>query len=145
MINTPKYFELSELLKSDTALSKKIENLPTWEGVEKLNKLVVEYLDPLREAWGSAITITSGYRSPNLNKAVGGVSNSSHQYYEAVDLQPKDTSVKGVETFFNFIKNYFTDNDVIVDQCFIEKSGSTTWVHLGISPRMRNQYGELRV
>ena len=71
MINTPKYFELSELLRSDTAISKKIENLPTWEGIEKLSKLAIEYLDPLREAWGSAITITSGYRSPSLNKAVG--------------------------------------------------------------------------
>lgn len=40
---------------------------------------------------------------------MGGVSNSSHQYYEAVDLQPEDTSVKGVENFFNFIKDYLLE------------------------------------
>jgi len=144
-MKTPKYFELSEFLYSDTALSKKIENLPTWEGIEKLNNLAVNYLDPLREAWGSPITITSGYRSPELNKIVGGVSNSAHQYFEAVDLQPKDTSPREVEKFFDFIKDYFTSNKINIDQCFIEKSGSSTWVHLGISPRMRNQYGELLV
>jgi uncharacterized protein YcbK (DUF882 family) len=110
-----------------------------------LNNLAVNYLDPLREAWGSPITITSGYRSPELNKIVGGVSNSAHQYFEAVDLQPKDTSPREVEKFFDFIKDYFTSNKINIDQCFIEKSGSSTWVHLGISPRMRNQYGELLV
>ena len=142
---TSEYFDLEEFLKSETALNQKIENLPTWEGVEKLNKLAVNYLDPLRKAWGSAITITSGYRSPKLNKAVGGVSNSAHQYYEAVDLQPKDTSQTGVKKFFNFIKNYFTENNITIDQCFIENSSNSTWVHLSISPKMRNQYGSLKV
>ena len=46
----PKYFDLEELLHSDTAINNKIENLPTWGGIERLKNLAINYLDPLREA-----------------------------------------------------------------------------------------------
>lgn len=139
-----KYFDLEEFLHSDTAVKNNIENLPTWEGIERLKTLAINYLDPLREAWGSAIYITSGFRNSQLNNKVGGVSNSAHKDYYAVDLQPKDTSISEVTKFYNFIKDYFTKNNIKIDQCFIEKSKTFTWVHLSIDPRMRNMYGEIK-
>lgn len=45
-----KYFDLEEFLHSDTAVKNNIENLPTWEGIERLKTLAINYLDPLREA-----------------------------------------------------------------------------------------------
>ena len=140
-----KYFELKELLHSNTAIKKDIENLPSWDGVKKLEYLVDNYLDPLREAWNSPITITSGYRCEELNKAVGGSNTSDHMSYEAVDMQPKNTSYSELLKFFSFIKEFFTSQNIKVDQCFIESSGDTHWVHLGIGEKMRNTYKELKV
>ena len=73
-----KYFTISELCKSDTAIEKGIDNTPSSEVVERLNMLIDNVLDPLREWYGKPIYISSGYRCPELNKAVGGVSNSFH-------------------------------------------------------------------
>ena len=68
-----KYFSIEELCKSDTATEKGIDNTPSSEVVEKLNMLIDNVLDPLREAYGKPIYVNSGYRCPALNKAVGGV------------------------------------------------------------------------
>lgn len=65
-----KYFELDEFLKSETALAKRIENLPTFEIIENLYELACA-LDGLRESWKKPIIVSSGYRSYELNKAVG--------------------------------------------------------------------------
>lgn len=81
-----KYFSFKEMIKSNTAKSKGIENIPTWEEIDNLKKLIETILDPLRELWGGPITVTSGYRSKELNKAVGGVSNSHHTLGCAADI-----------------------------------------------------------
>ena len=67
-----KYFTIAELCKSDTADRKGIDNRCKKEHVANLTALVDNVLDPLREAYGKPITINSGFRSPALNKAVGG-------------------------------------------------------------------------
>jgi uncharacterized protein YcbK (DUF882 family) len=71
-----KYFTIKELTKSSVATKKKISNTPTKEIENKLEALIENVLDPLRELYGKPITVNSGYRCPALNKAVGGVSNS---------------------------------------------------------------------
>ena len=58
----PTYFSLSELLRSDTAAARNIDNIPSWEVVDHLRELADNLLDPLRVAWGKAIRVTSGYR-----------------------------------------------------------------------------------
>lgn len=65
-----KYFELDEFLNSETALSKRIQNLPTFEIIDNLYELACA-LDGLRESWKKPIIVSSGYRSYELNKAVG--------------------------------------------------------------------------
>lgn len=71
------YFTISELCKSDTAKQLRIDNTPSEKIKGNLTKLI-EFLNPLREAWGSPIKVTSGYRCPKLNRAVGGSTTSAH-------------------------------------------------------------------
>ena len=83
-----RYFTISELLKSNTALKHKLWNGAPKEAEENLKALVDEVLDPLREAYGRPIRVNSGYRCPKLNTLVGGTPNSQHMRGEAADIQP---------------------------------------------------------
>ena len=83
-----KHFTISELLHSATALKHKLWNGAPKEAEENLRALVDEVLDPLREAYGKPIRVTSGYRCPRLNNLVGGSPNSQHMRGEAADIQP---------------------------------------------------------
>lgn len=80
-----KYFSLAEFIHSATAKRLNIDNTPTFEIVDNLNRLA-DYLDGIREKLGKPISVNSGYRCPVLNKAVGGVANSQHQKGLAADL-----------------------------------------------------------
>lgn len=120
------YFTIEELCASDTAKKKGIDNRPSPNMVNELQK-TIDFLNPIREAWGSPIKVTSGYRSEALNKAVSGVSNSSHKYGWAVDLQPAKGTVR---EFWSFLKGYLKGSKTPFGQCLIEKSGMTQWVHL---------------
>lgn len=81
-----KHFTLKELTASETAKKHNLENLATNEVVENLTNLVEKVLDPLRDAWGSPIKLTCGYRSKSVNEKVGGHPNSHHLYGCAVDI-----------------------------------------------------------
>jgi len=82
MIMDSKYFKLEELTKTNTGL----DNTPT-EGVKiALQRLVTNVLDKVRELHGKPITVNSGYRSPLVNKKVGGSSTSQHVKGEAADI-----------------------------------------------------------
>ena len=83
-----KYFTVSEMLKSDTAIKQRLWNGAPKEAEENLKALVDEVLDPLREAYGRPIRVNSGYRCPKLNTLVGGTPNSQHMRGEAADIQP---------------------------------------------------------
>ena len=123
-----KYFTLQEMLRSETALRKKIDNSPSFEIVRNLEGLA-EFLDQLREAWGSGIRVSSGYRCPSLNSAVGGVTNSAHQYGNAVDIVP----VNGRQSDFEaFLKKWLVGKKF--DQCIWEtsKSSGGRWVHFSL-------------
>ena len=81
-----KYFTIEELTYSQTAVKKGIRNETTPEVEQNLTALVGVVLDPARERWGRPIHVTSGFRCPELNKAVGGVPTSQHQKGEAADI-----------------------------------------------------------
>ena len=82
-----KHFTIAELCRSNTATAKKIDNTPTEQVEKNLKALVENVLDPVREKLGRPITVNCGYRSPKLNNAVGGVSNSQHVTGEAADIE----------------------------------------------------------
>ena len=122
---TPKFFTLHELLKSETAETKHIDNVPSFAVVENLNKLCQLILDPARAKLEAPIYITSGYRCRELNVAVGGVGNSQHLIGCAADLQYKD-----LQKLFDILK----DNQN-VDQLLFERSKTSTWLHVSISAK----------
>ena len=70
-------FELKEFTRSNTATQKGIANDPGVQEVKAIENLVINLLQPLRETYGKRMVINSGYRCPELNKAVGGVATSS--------------------------------------------------------------------
>jgi zinc D-Ala-D-Ala carboxypeptidase len=77
-----KYFTIKELSETN----KPYPNVPNEEQIKNLTNLVEKVLDPIREELGSPITVSSGFRSWKVNKAVGGVDSSQHTKGEAVDL-----------------------------------------------------------
>ena len=121
-----KNFKVSELEYSDTAKMYKIDNTIPDE-LEYNTKRLLLFLQDLREKWGSAIRINSGYRCPILNKIVRGSKTSAHLTCNAVDLYPVNGKF---EEFKKFIVAYLSDKNF--DQCIIEKSGKSQWIHLGL-------------
>ena len=121
-----KYFKLEEFLTSSTARQKSIENLPSWEVIEHLKELAV-FLDDLRDAWGSGIKVTSGFRCDKLNAAVGGVATSVHKIGFAADIQPANGKMTD---FVSFVKTWLKGRKF--DQALIETKGKTRWIHIGL-------------
>jgi hypothetical protein len=80
-------FNLIEFTSSETASRRGIDNTPSIAVIENLRLLCENVLQPLRDKYGKSINITSGYRSPKLNKAIGGSSTSQHCFGQAADIQ----------------------------------------------------------
>ncbi len=117
-----KYFSIKELTRSTTARRLGIDNTPPASAIIALHQLVDHVLDPLREAWGGPIRVNSGYRCPQLNKAVGGTPGSQHQRGEAADITVGSRS--GNRRLLALIKRL----DLPVDQCIDEKE--CRWIHV---------------
>ena len=102
-----------------------IDNTPTPEAVANLEALVEAALDPLRERYGYPIHVSSGYRCPRLNKAVGGAVNGQHTTGEAADIYV--TRPKEMAELFSLI--YYT---LPYDQLIWEKGtdDAPAWIHV---------------
>lgn len=111
-----------------TRTSHPVANVPTIEAMSRLIYLMDKLLDPIRERWGAPITVTSGYRSPELNKRVGGVENSQHMRGEAADIT---TGMIGSnKALFDLIRTMQTDGEIEFDQLIDEKNYS--WIHISL-------------
>lgn len=118
------HFQLKELIRTS---HREIDNTPSKEIIERLTTLATEFLEPIRDQFGPII-VTSGYRCPELNKAIGGSKTSAHMDGCAADFMP-----------FN---KQFTSRDVVqwvigsgldFDQIIDEYGGKTSnWVHIGM-------------
>lgn len=134
-----KNFTLGEFLASDTAKKKGINNTPTLADIYHMQELCTFLLQPIRDAWGKPIKVTSGFRCYALNKAVGGSQTSVHMRGWAADLKPASGSYKEFEEFVvNFLKEH---PEIKFDQVLMERSGSTKWLHCGF----RNNVGRQRM
>ncbi|WP_071133827.1 D-Ala-D-Ala carboxypeptidase family metallohydrolase [Millionella massiliensis] len=121
-----KYFTIEELCASDIAERKKIDNTPNADARLRMQRLIEQLLDPIRAAWGGPIMVTSGYRSPELNKKVGGVSNSQHMKGEAADITVG--SVEDNKRLFDKIVELQKAGKIAFDQLIDETSYS--WLHI---------------
>jgi zinc D-Ala-D-Ala carboxypeptidase len=79
-------FDLSEFVLSQTATRMGLDNRPPAGVVADLQRLARTVLQPLRDHLGRAIVVSSGYRSPDVNRAIGGASNSAHMHGRAADI-----------------------------------------------------------
>ena len=134
-----KHFTFNEFERSDTATQLKIDNRMPELVEAHVVELVDILLDPLREAWGSPLIVTSGYRCSALNDAVGGSETSAHTAGWAADLVPGDPRWSA-EELIDFAVEWITTNGLPYDQLIDERSGGSRWLHVGI----RNLNGEQR-
>ena len=121
-----KNFTLNEYVKSQTALRKGIDNsIESTEHLEAAEALFADVVQKVRDHFGPTI-ITSGYRSPALNEAIGGSSNSQHCKGEAVDIE-----VPGISTV-DLAK--WIENNLLFDQLILEfytpGIPDSGWVHV---------------
>lgn len=121
MLLTP-HFSLEELTHSDTALRLKLDNTPGPQAIANLKRLA-STLEQVRDALGQPVSINVAFRSPEVNKAVGGVPDSAHQKGLAADfISPKFGNPLA-------ICHAILDHKIVFDQLIWEG----TWVHLGLS------------
>lgn len=128
-----KYFTIQELTKSATASRKGINNTPDESVKRNLNLLVDNILDPLREAFGEPIIVTSGYRCGRLNKAVGGAAKSQHMYGQAADIRTVSDKPSDNKKLFDLIRELKLPYDQLIDEY------NYNWVHVSYSSRNRRQ------
>ena len=128
-----KYFTIEELTKSATASRRGIDNTPDESVKKNLIRLVNNILDPLREAWGAPIIVTSGYRCGRLNKAVGGAAKSQHMYGQAADIRTVSDKPSDNKKLFDLIRELKLPYDQLIDEY------NYNWVHVSYSSRNRRQ------
>lgn len=112
-----KYFTFKEMVDTDT----KLKNIPTWDNINNMQLLITNILDPLRELYDKPIKINSGFRSPEVNKKVGGAKNSGHMLGTCADIDAG--SKEENEKLFNLIKNNYMFRQLINEHDF-------SWVHV---------------
>lgn len=128
-----KHFNLDEFVKSATAIRLGIDNTPDEKSLENIQLLVSNILEPLRVHYGRPIIITSGYRCPKLNKAVGGAASSQHATGQAVDIRSVSDSREDNKELFDMIREMNLPFDQLIDEFGYD------WIHVSFGPRNRRE------
>jgi hypothetical protein len=129
-VNLSEHFHLDEFTHSQTAIRKAIPNRPSPEIVENL-KVTAAGMEAVRALLGNKpIIISSGYRSPKLNEAVGGSKTSAHMLGYACDFICPSYG-KPID-----IVHKIMSSGLQVDQCIQEG----TWVHISFDPKLRGKF-----
>lgn len=128
-----RYFTINELTKSATAARRGINNTPDATAKKNLELLVENILDPLREAWGAPIIVSSGYRCPKLNRAVGGAKTSQHMLGQAADIHTVSDKPVDNRKLFDLIRSLKLPFDQLINEY------NYNWVHVSFGPRNRRQ------
>jgi zinc D-Ala-D-Ala carboxypeptidase len=124
-------FTLAKLTHSDTAKTRGIDNsLPPY--LMRNAQALAERLQIIRDVLKAPVTISSGYRCHELNKAVGGSYTSQHQLGLAADIYADSYTAQAL---FDAILKM----NVSYDQLIIERVGLKEWVHISVQPYERNE------
>ena len=119
--------DLVELTRSESAKRSGISNTPTVEHIENMKKLATNVFQPIREHFGRAIFLSSGYRSAALNKITKGASTTSqHCSGEAVDIDMDGTEVTNKQ-IFDYIKANLEFDQLIAE---FPVNSNPAWVHV---------------
>ena len=118
------HFRLREFLISATAIRHAIDNTPSEADVERMTQLCRHVLEPLRRRFG-ALRLTSGYRSAELNRLVGGSPSSQHMRGEAADISVPCREV--AEKMFGYALRHL-DFDQMLLEC--RRKTGARWLHV---------------
>lgn len=127
------HFSLEEMTRSGVAVSKGIDNRPAEADIERLRQLCVNVLEPVRRRFG-VTRITSGFRSAELNAAVGGVESSQHLCGEAVDIHVSDMEVG--RKMYDFIRRNLDFDQLLFEH---RMSNGCCWLHVSYTCRRNNR------
>lgn len=130
-----KNFKFAELWRSATAENLGIDNEPKAPEIIARLAVVQQRLQAIRSAFGAPITINSGYRCEQLNKAVGGASTSQHLRGEAVDITSTDN-----KRLYDVIRDLFAYDQLIKEHP--NSVGVPRWIHVSFlvdESKQRNQ------
>jgi zinc D-Ala-D-Ala carboxypeptidase len=123
-----KNFALSEITHSNTAKRLGIDNEPTEKHLQNMQHLVDNLLQPLRDAVGP-IRISSGYRNPSLNRAIGGSVSSQHCKGEALDIQFWQMGKMMNELIYEWILDSGLEFDQMINEF------DFAWIHISLKSK----------
>jgi len=128
-----KNFALSEITHSNTAKRLGIDNEPTETHLQNMQHLVDNLLQPLRDAVGP-IRVSSGYRNPSLNRAIGGSRSSQHCKGQALDLQFWEMGKMNNKVIYDWILKSGLEFDQMINEF------DFAWIHISLKKEdNRNQ------
>jgi hypothetical protein len=124
-------FSLGEMIKSETARSRGLNNQPGEAEIANLKLLCEQILQPLREAYKRPIKVNSGFRAPDVNAAVGGSRTSDHCKGQAADIE-----IPGVPNaeLAEYISKYFDFTQLILE-FYTPGIPDSGWVHVSYDPK----------
>jgi len=124
------HFTLGEMTVSN---HKEVYNIPSHEAIANLANLS-KWLEVLRERAGTPIVINSGYRSPQLNRKIGGAANSNHLTGCAVDI--RTSGIEQAICYAAILINYAKESQQDFDEMLIERNRyGAIWLHFAVRPR----------
>ena len=135
-MNLSRNFSLQELIKSDTAIRKGINNNPNSGQIEKLKDLCENILQPVRDHFGR-VKVTSGFRSPDLCIAIGSSVNSQHAKAEAADFEVIGTDNAELADWIYKNLNF----DQLILEFYTPGEPNSGWIHCSYtSEQPRKQF-----
>jgi len=136
------HFDLAEFTRSDYAKRNGINNMPNAVQTENLKELCDNVLEPLRKNFQIPILISSGFRSKELNSAIGGAKNSQHTTGEAVDIDHDNSNnVVNNKMIFDYIHKNLKFDQLIFE---FGTSSNPDWVHVSWASNGKNRNEVLR-
>ena len=127
-----KNFTLSEITKSNTAKRLGIKNAPNQEHLNNMQILIRDLIQPMRDALGP-IRISSGYRSPVLNRAIGGSTKSQHCKGQALDIQFWDKGEMCNKKVYDWVLKEGIEFDQMINEF------DFAWIHISLRPDNKNR------
>lgn len=121
-----KNLTLAEMLRSESAKRAGIKNTPTDDHINNMEQLAEKIFQPIRDHFGIPIHISSGYRSKELNKAIGGSQTSQHSKGQAIDIDMDNTSITNAQ-IFHWIKSNLEFDQLIWE---FGTTKNPDWVHV---------------
>ena len=134
------HISLTEATKSNTAERLGIDNFPNSYILSKMQETATQLFEPLRIFVGEPIYISSFYRSPELNKVIGGSSRSQHCKGEAIDIDDVYSNRYTNADYFNYIKENLPFDQLIWE---FGDDESPSWVHMSYTEDLKERRGRI--